>query len=234
MYFSICIAFDNTLKVSWSDNFCILKVIFIMLDLGDNYFGITDYILLGATLLVSLLIGLYYGYVNKSTNEELLVGGRNMSIFPVAASVMVTYLSAITIIGFPSEVYAHGSQIFLMHLVAAVGISTSPFIFVPFFYPMKLTSINEYLEKRFDSKWIRWLASGIFILQQLILSGVVLYAPSIALEAFVGFPMWISVLGMGICATIYTNIGGIKVIILNLIAKESQIVLFILLTFYIN
>lgn len=182
-----------------------------MLELGANYFGTADYILLGATLLISLLIGLYYGYKNKQTNEELLVGGRNMSILPVAASVMVTYVSAITILGFPSEIYAHGAQIFVLHLVSAVGIPISAFLIMPFFYKMKLTSINEYLERRFDSKWIRWLASAIFILQQVVLSGVVLYAPSIALEAFLGFPMWMSVLGIGICATIYTNIGGLKV-----------------------
>lgn len=183
------------------------------MDLGVNYFGITDYVLLGATLLISLLIGLYYGYKGKNTNEELLVGGRNMSIFPVAASVMVTYVSAITILGFPSEVYAHGAQIFVLHIVSAIGIPISAFLIMPFFYRMKLTSINEYLERRFDSKWIRWLAGAIFILQQVTLSGVVLYAPSIALDAFLGFPMWMSVLGIGVCATIYTNIGGLKAVV---------------------
>lgn len=183
------------------------------MELGVNYFGLMDYILLGATLSVSLIIGLYYGYKSKHTNEELLVGGRNMSIFPVAASVMVTYISAITILGFPAEVYAHGSQIFVIVLVSAMSISISAFLLVPFFYPMKLTSINEYLEMRFDSKWIRWVASAIFITQQVTLSGVVLYAPSLALEAFLGFPMWISVLGIGICATIYTNVGGLKAVV---------------------
>ncbi len=184
----------------------------LTLGLGNNYFGAMDYILLGGTLLTSLLIGLYYGYTNKHTNEELLVGGRNMNVIPVAASVMVSYTSAITIIGFPSEIYAHGAQIYTMYLVSSVGIPISACLFVPFFYPMKLTSINEYLERRFESKWIRRLASGILIIQQLLESGVVLYAPSIVLETFLGFPMWMSVLGMGTCATIYTNIGGIKVI----------------------
>ncbi len=182
-----------------------------MLELGINYFGIMDYIFLGATLLISLLVGLYYGYTSKHTNEDLLVGSRNMALFPVAASVMVTYLSAITVLGFPSEIYAHGAQIFMMEIVLAVAMPISVHLFVPFFYKMKLTSINEYLERRYDSKWVRWLASGIFIVQQLVLSGVVLYSPSIALEAFLGFPMWISVLGIGTCATIYTSIGGLKV-----------------------
>ncbi|ODM98275.1 Sodium-coupled monocarboxylate transporter 1 [Orchesella cincta] len=184
-----------------------------MLELGDNYFGVTDYILLTGTLLISLLIGLYYGYKGKNTNEELLVGGRNMSIIPVAASVMVTFVSAITILGFPAEIYGHGAQIFILHLVSACAFPISAYLIMPFFYRMKLTSINEYLEHRFDSVWIRWLAAGILILQQVTLSGVVLYAPSIALDAFLGFPMWMSVLAIGICATIYTSIGGLKAVV---------------------
>ncbi|CAL8102774.1 unnamed protein product [Orchesella dallaii] len=184
-----------------------------MLELGENYFGVTDYVLLIGTLLISLFIGLYYGFKGKQTNEELLVGGRNMSILPVAASVMVTFVSAITILGFPSEVYAHGSQIFILHLVSACGFPISAYLIMPFFYRMRLTSINEYLEHRFNSVWIRWLASAILILQQVTLSGVVLYAPSIALDAFLGFPMWMSVLAIGICATIYTSIGGLKAVV---------------------
>jgi Na+/proline symporter len=69
------------------------------------------------------------------------------------------------------------------------------------------------LEKRFESIWVRWLASGIFILQQTTLVAVILYAPSIALEAFLGLPVWLSILGIGLCGTIYTSIGGLKAVV---------------------
>lgn len=55
----------------------------------DSHFGILDWVLVGATLLISLLIGIYYAIRSKNSNEDLLVGGRNMRIWPVAASVMV-------------------------------------------------------------------------------------------------------------------------------------------------
>jgi len=60
---------------------------------------------------------------------------------------------------------------------------------------------------------VRWLASATFILQQTTLIGVILYAPSIALEAFLGLPVWISILGIGVCGTIYTSIGGLKAVV---------------------
>ena len=42
-------------------------------------FSIMDWVVFGGTLVVSLLIGLYYAFIKKQrTNAELLVGGRNM------------------------------------------------------------------------------------------------------------------------------------------------------------
>lgn len=183
------------------------------MDLGTNYFGTADYALLIATLLVSLLIGLYHGYFGNRTNEDLLMGGRNLSLLPVAASEMVTFISAITILGFPSEVYAHGAQIYMMHLVSAFAFLISSRLLIPFFYDMKLTSVNEYLERRFDSKLVRKFASLMCILQEVLIDGVILYTPTIAMETFLGLPTWLSILGIGVSATIYTNVGGLKAVV---------------------
>lgn len=62
-------------------------------------FGWIDYSVVGGTLLFSILIGVYYAIFAKQRTEDLLVGGRTMGIFPIAASMLVTYLSAITVLG---------------------------------------------------------------------------------------------------------------------------------------
>ncbi len=71
--------------------------------MGKNHFEWLDWVVVGFTLLVSLFIGIYYAIRSKNNNESLLMGGRKMRILPVAASVMVTYVSAITVLGFPAE-----------------------------------------------------------------------------------------------------------------------------------
>lgn len=70
----------------------------------ENHFGWLDWVVVGGTLLISLLIGIYYAIRSKNSNEDLLVGGRKMRILPVAASVMVTYVSAITVLGISRNV----------------------------------------------------------------------------------------------------------------------------------
>ncbi len=50
-----------------------------------NHFGTWDYFTVGVTLLFPIFIGIYYAIVNKQSNEELLVGGREMNIFAISA-----------------------------------------------------------------------------------------------------------------------------------------------------
>jgi len=65
-----------------------------------NYLTVLDYCVVAGTLLFSLGIGVYYAIRGKKgNNEELLAGGRSMGAIPVAASILVSYLSAITILG---------------------------------------------------------------------------------------------------------------------------------------
>jgi len=56
-------------------------------------FGIVDYLIFVGTLAVSMLIGVYYAFIKKQkTNEELLVGGRQMAILPSALSLLATVI----------------------------------------------------------------------------------------------------------------------------------------------
>lgn len=176
--------------------------------MGKNYLGIVDYIVVAATLVLSLLIGVFYAVKGRksSNNEELLTGSRQMGAIPVAASMLVSYLSAITILGYPAEVYSYGSQVFLLTLMGPVTTCIAIYIFVQVMYDLQLTSAYKYLEYRFDSIAVRWMGSLIFITQLLLISGIVMYAPAIALETMMGLPLWMSVIGIAICGTIYTSI----------------------------
>ena len=62
-------------------------------------FGVVDYCVFGGTLLMSLMIGVFYAFRGKHTNEEMLLGNRQLRVLPVSISVMVSFLSAILIIG---------------------------------------------------------------------------------------------------------------------------------------
>lgn len=67
-------------------------------------FSVLDYCLFAAVLLISAIVGLYYFLKEKFgkkelTSDDLLMGGREMSVFPVAMSLVASYMSAITVLG---------------------------------------------------------------------------------------------------------------------------------------
>lgn len=53
-------------------------------------FSWSDYTLFVLMLLVCIVIGIYFGFIEKkeNTEDEYLVGGRNMPIIPVAISLI--------------------------------------------------------------------------------------------------------------------------------------------------
>ena len=64
-------------------------------------------------------------------------------LIPVSLSITASYVSALLVLGYPAEMYAFGGQ-WLLHAVGtALGAVLAAVLFVPVFYPLKLTSVNE-------------------------------------------------------------------------------------------
>lgn len=68
-----------------------------------------------------------------------------------------------------------------------------------------------------------------FILQLLLYSGVVLYAPALALEATTGISMTASVIGIGLVCTFYSTIGGIKAVLITDVFQSLLMLIAIIL-----
>nr|XP_054772862.1 sodium-coupled monocarboxylate transporter 2-like [Lytechinus pictus] len=177
-------------------------------------FQTADFVVWSFILASSVGIGIYYACTGgrQQSTEEFLVGNRKMNPIPVAMSLAVSFVSAVMFLGMTSEAYGNGVMVWLQGvgiLVSAVIISIS---FLPIFHRLNVTSANEYLERRFN-RTCRLLGSVILIFNMFVYMGVVLYAPSLALNQVAGLNVWGSVLTVGLACTFYTTIGGLKAVI---------------------
>ncbi|XP_048248390.1 sodium-dependent multivitamin transporter-like [Haliotis rufescens] len=177
-------------------------------------FSVPDYVVFGLTLVTSAGIGLFYAIRdrNRSSSDEYLMGGRKMYTLPVAMSLTATFMSALTLLGAPAEMYIYATMFWWICLAFIIAIAISSQIFIPFFYKLNLTSMFEYLELRF-SKPVRVIASITFIVQTIVYMSFVLYAPSLALNQVTGFSLWGSVGAVGGVVTLYTTLGGMKAVL---------------------
>ncbi|XP_063960097.1 sodium-coupled monocarboxylate transporter 2-like [Lytechinus pictus] len=177
-------------------------------------FSGADYGVLGAMLALSLGIGFYQACAGgkQKTAEEFLMANRNMHPIPVALSLVASFISAITFLGTPAENYVHGIMHSWFWLASVFASIITMLLFMPTFYRLGITSSNEYLELRFN-RFARYLGMGIFFLYMIFYLGIVLYAPSLALNAVTGLNLWGSVFAIGIVCTLYTTIGGMKAVL---------------------
>ncbi|XP_066913221.1 sodium-coupled monocarboxylate transporter 1-like isoform X2 [Clytia hemisphaerica] len=179
----------------------------------ENAFSIADYCVFGGMLLISSVIGIYFAYGGKQkSTKEYLMAGRDMPWFPVFVSLLASYLSAITLLGVPSEIYTYGVQYIVLCFSYFILIGAGVIIFLPIFYKLQVVSSNEYLEKRF-TPGVRSLGCCLVSLQYILYLAVVLYAPSLALEAVAGVPLTATIISTGLVCTFYTTLGGMKAVI---------------------
>ena len=78
----------------------------------------------------------------------------------------------------------------------------------------KILTLLQYLERRFGVK-ARLLTSLANFCQLTLYTGVVLYAPSLAIEATTGLSSYKSILVIGIICIFYSTIGGIKAVLVT-------------------
>ncbi|XP_039210033.1 sodium-coupled monocarboxylate transporter 1-like [Crotalus tigris] len=177
-------------------------------------FAVWDYVVFGVMLLISAAIGVYYAFAGggQRSREAFLMGGRSMTALPVALSLTASFMSAVTVLGTPAEIYRFGVMFSLFAISYAVMVVISAEIFLPVFYRLKITSTYEYLEMRFN-KQLRLCGTGLFIILTILYTGIVIYAPALALYQVTGIHLWGAVVGTGIVCTFYCTLGGLKAVI---------------------
>ncbi|XP_065351696.1 sodium-coupled monocarboxylate transporter 1 [Cloeon dipterum] len=177
-------------------------------------FSWQDYLVFGMMLLLSAGVGVYHGFFGhqqKSTTEYLL-GGRNLRAFPVAMSLVASYISGVTVLGTPADIYKYGSQYWIIVVgIAFMGVTVAT-VFLPVFCTLQIKSSYEYLEMRFDRK-VRTFASLLFVFDEIVFLPIVIYVPSLAFSQVTGVGIY--QIGVVVCAVciFYTVLGGLRAVV---------------------
>lgn len=108
-------------------------------------FGTVDYVIFILTLVVSAAIGIFYAWRDKKrqSTDNFLLGGRKMSIVPVTLSLMASFLSAVLVLGVPTEIYYHGTMYWLISFSNIVTFPVAVHAFLPVFHRLEITSAYE-------------------------------------------------------------------------------------------
>ncbi|XP_041368526.1 sodium-coupled monocarboxylate transporter 2-like [Gigantopelta aegis] len=174
-----------------------------------------DYLIVCLTLAICLGIGIFFGIKGRrrSTRTAYFMGDRKLGIVPVCLSLFVTFMSAVSLLGIPAEMYFYGSGFFIFLLSLGICYVISIYTLIPLMYPLEVTSMYEYLGLRFESTAVRLLGTCVGMLQTISYMAICLLSPALALQSAAGIELWLSVVVIGIVGTVYTSLGGIKSVV---------------------
>ncbi|MEW4531070.1 sodium/solute symporter [Maioricimonas sp. JC845] len=149
----------------------------------------------------------------QQSDEEYFLGGRLMPWLAVGISVIASLLSSLTYLSEPGEVWNSGiTHMFGKMLAIPFEMVFVFLVCVPFIMRFRYTSAYEYLGDRFG--WgTRTLGVVLFMIMVVLWMGFVVLASSRALAAVSGMPLWMVIGTVGVVATIYTMMGGLRAVI---------------------
>ena len=174
-------------------------------------FGWLNYLVLGVYFIGMLLLGFFFMKRESSTDDFFKAGGR-IPWWAAGISIFATTLSAITFIAIPAKSYAADWRMFLFNMAI---IAIAPIViryFLPFFRRFNFDTAYQYLEARFN-RAVRWLASALFVFFMVSRIAIVLFLPSLALNAVTGFDIYLAIIVMGVVTIIYCTSGGIEAVV---------------------
>ncbi|CAK8683876.1 unnamed protein product [Clavelina lepadiformis] len=175
---------------------------------------IEDYVVLVGMLLLALLIGFYYAYKDrkKSTTENYYFGDSNLSPIPVGLSMALTFVSSITVLAYPAHAYLYGTVIMWFGISTLVQALIACLYYIPLLHRLKIKSINQYLEMRFNGR-MKVLNSFILVVNMVFYMAITVFLTGLCLDAVSPIKLNVGIIVTSATCTLYTTLGGMKAVI---------------------
>jgi len=169
-----------------------------------------DTIIVAVYLVGIIALGIFAGFKKNISSEDHFLGGRTLRWPIIGAGLFCANISSIHLVGLASSGYQHGMVIGNFEWMASFCLILLGMVFAPFYFRSKITTLPEYVEKRY-SAGARTFLAAIFIMSALLVHiGISMYAGAKVLEAFFGINFVISIIGISFATAIYTILGGLK------------------------
>ncbi len=155
------------------------------------------------------------------SQEGYFLAGRSLTFPFIAGSLLLTNLSTEQMVGLNGSAYAEGFVVMAWEVLAVIALVAMAWLFLPKFLKAGVTTVPEYLSKRFD-KTTGTICNAIFLLAYTFgLLPIILYTGATGLNgildmgALTGIEndtvlLWTMIWFIGIAGSIYALFGGLR------------------------
>ncbi len=184
-----------------------------------------DYAIIAIYLGGILLHGWWVGRGHE-TADGYFLAARSLPWYLVGFSLYASNMSGSSFVGLMGASYQHGLVVFNYEWTAVVVLLFFALFMLPYFLKLRISTIPEFLERRFDARARRLYSLFTIIAIIFIDTAGALYAGGLIIRLlFPIFALWQAVALLGMLAGVYTIMGGLKSVV---VTDSVQAVLLIL------
>ena len=172
--------------------------------------GIWDYCAFGAFFVILSLIGYVAGRKERSGLNEYFLAGRKLPWYVVGCSFIASNISSEHFIGMIGAAFIYGTCVCMFSWANIGSFSFLIWFFIPFLLASKVFTIPEFLERRFNST-LRQIFAMVTVISNIVaFLAAVLYGGGLALQMLFGWPLWPSIILLGVVAGAWAIYGGLS------------------------
>lgn len=174
----------------------------------------------------TLFVVLYTTYKLRrdsfNTAKGYFLAGKSLTGPIIAGSMILTNISTEHLIGMNGSSYKNGIIVIAWEVTSAIALVIAAIFFLPRFIQMGLTTIPEFLERRFDGPTRSIVAFLLMLSFVVTLLPIVLYSGAINIESVFEFTemfniskteaLLYTVLTIGVIGSLYAIFGGLKAV----------------------
>lgn len=176
---------------------------------GSELFGTLDLVFFVAYMVITLAIGFAVGRREKATVGDYFRAGNTLPWYAIGASIIAAGISSEQFVGEMGYSYKLGMPSVNWEWLIFPSLSILLWVFVPLYVRNRVTTMPEYLERRFGGR-ARTLYACLIIASYVFANfALVFYTGAFAMEQMWGFNKTAAVWVLAVATGAYTIYGGL-------------------------
>src|SRR5215467_2707962 len=182
--------------------------------------GNIDIIISALYILGIVAIGLWAGIKKKKAisaeaSSDYFLAGKTLKWPMIGLALFATNISCLHLVSLAQSGYDSGLLNGNFEWMASFTLILLALFFVPFYLRSKVTTLPDFLEKRYNKACRDWLAIISIVSAIIIHIAFSFLAGGIVLKTLFGVNMYMSVIVIALLTGLYTIVGGLRAVVIT-------------------
>jgi SSS family solute:Na+ symporter len=158
-------------------------------------------------------VGVWLARRKKLTGEVYFLAGRSLRWPVIGTALFASNISTIHLVGLAEGGYKYGLVLGNFEWMATFTLIALALVFAPFYFRSQISTLPEFLERRYSPAARSILAVMAVMSALLIHIGISLFAGAAVFKAFFGIDIVASIVVIAAVTGLYTALGGLKAVV---------------------